>query len=72
MGDLAPDAQAAFLRDLRVLFERHGVVITGCGCCDSPSVDQLSDDPVKSEAALARVLHHLASTIGWEERVNHD
>lgn len=31
----------AFLKDLAELTKRHKIVITGCGCCDSPSLDDL-------------------------------
>lgn len=31
----------AFLSELRELTEKHGVVISGCGCCGSPRLTDL-------------------------------
>lgn len=33
-----------FIRELAVLTERHGFVINGCGCCDSPYIMALDAD----------------------------
>lgn len=32
-----------FLEDLRLLTEKHGLVITGCGCCGSPAISPFSE-----------------------------
>lgn len=34
----------AFLVDLTQLTKKYGIVIHGCGCCDSPSLHAIEDD----------------------------
>ncbi len=34
----------AFLVALTALSEAHGITIGGCGCCGSPSLDNMTDD----------------------------
>jgi len=36
---MTPEATAFFLKDLETLCRRYGVVVAGCGCCDSPRLD---------------------------------
>lgn len=33
----------AFVRELQALTEKYNVVITGCGCCESPWLEHLDD-----------------------------
>lgn len=33
----------AFVRDLQALTEKHGVVISACGCCDSPRLESIDE-----------------------------
>ena len=35
----------AFLRDLEALTIKHKIVIEGCGCCGSPSLEEAPDNP---------------------------
>lgn len=40
------EKQQAFLRELTELSRKHGIIITGCGCCGSPGMDdQDCSDP---------------------------
>ena len=33
-----------FLKELRELFTKHNIIITGCGCCGSPFFEDVTDD----------------------------
>ena len=35
--------QSEFLKDLAALSRKHGITITGCGCCGSPALEDLTD-----------------------------
>ena len=35
----------AFLRELTKLSRKHGIVIGGCGCCESPYIVSMPDAP---------------------------
>lgn len=39
------ELRQAFLNDLTQLSLRYKLVISGCGCCGSPSINTMSDDP---------------------------
>lgn len=41
---MATDKEKAFLKDLRKLAIKHGIVIDGCGCCGSPYLSNAPDD----------------------------
>ncbi len=53
-----PERLQAFLEDLRLLYEKHGLVISACGCCDSPWVE----DSEGNLNLIERELQHL----GWK------
>ena len=38
------EEQRQFLKELAELTKKYGIVISGCGCCGSPSLEQTSDD----------------------------
>lgn len=40
-----------FQKDLQNLFKKHGVVIGGCGCCDSPYLELTDNDERIEQAA---------------------
>jgi len=40
---LTEDEVNSFLEDLNALTKKHKIVIGGCGCCGSPSLDTLED-----------------------------
>lgn len=44
------EQRKAFLEELSALSVRHKLVIGGCGCCGSPSVDPLDDNEVAGYA----------------------
>lgn len=46
MSNLETEKGKEFMRELTALTLKYGVVITGCGCCNSPFCVQL--DPRKS------------------------
>ena len=44
MTKITEEQRAAFLDDLTALTRKHGIEISGCGCCDSPVLTTV-DDP---------------------------
>jgi hypothetical protein len=44
MGQLTREREADFLADLTALSRKHGIVVTGCGCCGSPSLVEAGSD----------------------------
>lgn len=43
-----PEKAEAFLSDLRRISLKHGVVVSGCGCCGSPRLAGLSKRDMKT------------------------
>ena len=41
---ISDDEMAAFLGELKLLTLKHGIAISGCGCCGSPSLDRVITD----------------------------
>lgn len=39
------DKAKSFLADLKLVYEKHGLILNGCGCCGSPFID--FPDPTK-------------------------
>jgi len=44
------EREKAFLLELTALTRKHGLCIAGCGCCGSPSVDELTPEDLVPEA----------------------
>jgi len=42
MGDLNQERADEFLQELSELTRKHGIVIYGCGCCGSPTLEAFS------------------------------
>jgi len=40
MGTLTQEQIDLFLKDLAALTNKHGILIGGCGCCDSPWIEE--------------------------------
>lgn len=40
-GDLDDDTKREFLHELALLTRKHGIVVVGCGCCQSPCLAPL-------------------------------
>jgi hypothetical protein len=38
------DKYEAFLEELTALSKKHGLIISGCGCCGSPRVTEIDED----------------------------
>jgi hypothetical protein len=58
---MTPEQIAAFLADLTELSRKHGIVIGGCGCCDSPNLSPL--DTAEEEARRCMANPYLAESI---------
>lgn len=56
------EKEAAFLVELTELTKKHGVYITGCGCCGSPS---LCDLGLSQSDSLAGYGHGGMSDVQW-------
>lgn len=37
------DSFAEFLKEYQVICEKHNIIVTGCGCCDSPFLVNLTE-----------------------------
>lgn len=44
---IAPDRLKAFLDELTALSIKHRISIGGCGCCGSPSLDEMTDHDIR-------------------------
>lgn len=60
------EKEKAFLRELTALSREHGVIITGCGCCGSPSLEHMDCSNPLSGYGEGR-----SSEIEWLEPGNH-
>lgn len=59
-----PERLQAFLEDLHLLYEKHGLFIDACGCCSSPWVE----DSASNLNLIENALQHL----GWKGSVSND
>jgi hypothetical protein len=49
-----------FLTEFEVLIRKHGLIIDGCGCCDSPWIRKLEESSwIDFDNALKSYLDHL-------------
>jgi hypothetical protein len=58
--------KVAFLKDLTALSRKHGLKIWGCGCCNSPSLNEL-DENETGEYFMNNDDH--GAEIEWKEKV---
>lgn len=49
------EREREFMRELSALTKKHGVVVSGCGCCGSPALEDLVAD--EADAGYAYVGH---------------
>jgi hypothetical protein len=58
--------KVAFLKDLTALSRKHGLIIWGCGCCGSPSLNDLDE---KDAGEYLMNNHYHGPEIEWKEKV---
>lgn len=58
---LTNELKAMFLAELTELSRKYGLVISGCGCCSSPTLYRLRDDE-----KTGRYAEGLVSELQWE------
>ena len=49
MNNNFTSAEKAFLLELKELTRRHRIAIVGCGCCGSPSLEEIEENDFSSD-----------------------
>jgi hypothetical protein len=49
--DRYTEKERAFLIDLEAISRKHGIVVSGCGCCGSPNLEPMTDEDRAETAA---------------------
>lgn len=44
------DNEREFIKELEALSRKHGLYVWGCGCCESPRLEQLTAEKLDPEA----------------------
>jgi hypothetical protein len=47
------EKEQEFLRELTALSRKHGILVTGCGCCSSPDLKEVTG-PMAQEAGYGQ------------------
>lgn len=42
-GERFTERELAFLRDLEAVYQKHGLFMWSCGCCNTPSIEKTED-----------------------------